>query len=107
MSNGTPGRIPPSAVRGCTNRDVAPPPPHVSSAQSAPSVPAAALLILDVVVQFLRGLNVPSEILADLQNAVPPPAPKKTVHQLTKEQKCSQLRNKVDITKQQLSKLSV
>ena len=69
-------------------------------------MPAAVGLNLDVVVQFLRGLNVPSEILADLQNAVPPPAPKKTVHQLTKEQKCSQLRNKLDITKQQLSKMS-
>ena len=57
-------------------------------------------------VQFLRGLNVPSELLADLQKAVPPPAPKKTVQQFTKEQRCSQLRNKVDITKQQLSKLS-
>ena len=59
-----------------------------------------------MVVQFLRGLNVPSELLADLQNAVPLPAPKKTVQQLTKEQRCSQLRNKVDITKQQLSTLS-
>ena len=48
----------------------------------------------------------PSELLADLQIAVPPPAPKKTAQQLTKEQRCSQLRNKVDITKQQLSKLS-
>ena len=71
-----------------------------------PSMPAAGGLSLDLVVQFLRGLNVPSELLADLQNAVPPPAPKKTVQQFTKEQGCSQLRNKVDITKQQLSKLS-
>ena len=100
-----PGRAPGVSPSGCpTERRT--PPPRVSSAPSAPSVPAAAGLNLDVVVQFLRGLNVPSEILADLQNAVPPPAPKKTVHQLTKEQKCSQLRNKVDITKQQLSKLA-
>ena len=100
-----PGRAPGVSPSGCpTERRT--PPPHVSSAPSAPSVPAAAGLNLDVVVQFLRGLNVPSEILADIQNAVPPPAPKKTVHQLTKEQKCSQLRNKVDITKQQLSKLA-
>ena len=99
-----PGRAPGVSPSGCpTERRT--PPPHVSSAPSAPSVPAAAGLNLDVVVQFLRGLNVPSEILADIQKAVPPPAPKKTVHQLTKEQKCSQLRNKVDITKQQLSKL--
>ena len=100
-----PGRAPGASSSGCpTERRT--PPPHVSSAPSAPSVPVAAGLNLDMVVQFLRGLNVPSEILADLQNAVPPPAPKKTVHQLTKEQRCSQLRNKVDITKQQLSKMS-
>ena len=100
-----PGRAPGISSSGCpTERRT--PPPHVSSAPSAPSVPAAAGLNLDVVVQFLCGLNVPSEILADLQNAVPPPALQKTVHQLTKEQKCSQLRNKVDITKQQLSKMS-
>ena len=69
-------------------------------------MPAAGGLSLDLVVQFLRGLNEPSELLADIQNAVPPPAPRKTAQQITKEQRCSQLRNKVDITKQQLAKLS-
>ena len=100
-----PGRVPGNSPSGCpTERRT--PPPHVSSAPSPPSVPATGGQNLDVVVQFLRGLNVPSELLADLQDAVPPPAPKKTVQQLTEEQRCPQLRNKVDITKQQLSKLS-
>ena len=61
---------------------------------------------LDLIFQFLRGLNVPPAVLAEIQNAVPPPAPKKTAQQITKEQRCSQLLNKVDITKQQLAKLS-
>ena len=69
-------------------------------------MPAAEGLNLDLVVQFLRGLNVPPAVLAEIQNAVPLPAPKKTAQQNTKEQRCSQLRSKVDITKQQLAKLS-
>ena len=69
-------------------------------------MPTADGLSLDLVFQFLRALNVPPAVLTEIQNAVPPPAPKKTAQQLTKEQKCSQLRSKVDITKQQLAKLS-
>ena len=100
-----PGRVPRNSASGCpTERRT--PPPQASSAPSPPSVPTAGGLSLDLVVQFLRGLNVPSELLADIQNAVPPPARKKTAQQITKEQRCSQLRNKVDITKQQLAKLS-
>ena len=100
-----PGRVPGNSASGCpTERRT--PPPQTSSAPSPLSVPTAGGLSLDLVVQFLRGLNVPSELLADLQNAVPPPAPQKTAQQITEEQRCSQLRNKVDITKQQLSKLS-
>ena len=88
-----PGRVPGNAAGGCpTERRTSP--PRVSSAPSPPSVPAEGLN-LDLVVQFLRGLNV-----------LPPPAPKKTAQQITKEQRCSQLRSKVDITKQQLAKLS-
>ena len=48
----------------------------------------------------------PPAALAELQKAVPPPVPKKTVQQQTEEQRCSQLRGKVDMTKQQLAKLS-
>ena len=48
----------------------------------------------------------PPAVLAEIPNAVPPPAPKKTAQQITKEQRCSQLRSKVDITKQQLAKLT-
>ena len=85
-----PGRVPGNSASGCpTERRT--PPPQASSAPSPPSVPAAGGLSLDLVVQFLRGLNVPSELLADIQNAVPPPAPKKTAQQITKEQRCSQL----------------
>ena len=51
-------------------------------------------------------LNVPSAVLAEIQNAVPPPAPTKTAQQITEEQRCSNLWSKVDITKQQLAKLS-
>ena len=81
-------------------------PPQASSAPSPPSVPTAEGLNLDLVFQFLRGLNVPPAVLAEIQNAVPPPAPRKTAQQITEEQRCSQLRSKVGITKQQLAKLS-
>ena len=81
-------------------------PPQASSAPSPPSVPVAEGLNLDLVVQFLRGLNVPPAVLAEIQNAVPPPAPKKTAQQIIKEQSCCQLRSKVGITKQQPAKLS-
>ena len=96
-----PGRAPGISPSGCpTERRTRP--PHVSSAPSPPSVPAAGGLSLDLVVQFLRGLNVSSALLAEIQNA----PPEKTAQQITEEQRCSQLRSKVDITKQQLAKLS-
>ena len=69
-------------------------------------MPTAEGLSLDLVFQLLRALNVPPAVLTEIQNAVPPPAPKKTAQQITIEQRCSQLRSKVDITKQQLAKLS-
>ena len=50
-------------------------------------------------------MNVRSAALTELQNAVPP-VQKKTAQQQTPEQRCSQLRGKVDMTKQQLAKLS-
>ena len=78
---------------------------QASSAASPSSVPTDDGLSLDLVFQFLRALNVPPAVLMEIQNAVPPPAPKKTAQQITKEQRCSQLRSKVDITKQQLAKL--
>ena len=89
-----PGRIPGNAAGGCPTE------------RRTSLVPTAEGLNLDLVFQFLRGLNVPPAVLAEIQNAVPPPAPKKTAQQITKEQRCSQLRSKVDITKQQLAKLS-
>ena len=71
-----------------------------------PSLTPAGGLNLDTVLQFLRTLNVPPAALVELEKAVPPPVPKKTAHQQTEEQRCSQLRGKVDMTKQQLAKLS-
>ena len=59
-----------------------------------------------MVLQFLSTLHVFLPALAELQKAVPPPVSKKTAQQQTKEQRCSQLRGKVDTTKQQLAKLS-
>ena len=56
--------------------------------------------------QFLRTKNVPRATFVELEKAVPPPVPKKMAQQQTKEQRCSQLRGKVDMTKQQLAKLS-
>ena len=52
------------------------------------------------------GWYVSPAALTELQNADPPPVPKKTAQQQTKEEKCSQLRGKVDLTKQQLAKMS-
>ena len=100
-----PGRVPGNSASGCpTERRT--PPPQASSAPPPPSVPAAEGLNLDLVFQFFRGLNVPPAVLAEIQNSVPPPAPKKTAQQITEEQRCSQLRSKVDMTKQQLAKLT-
>ena len=81
------------------------PPPQASPAPH-PSLTPAGGLNLDTVFQFLRTLNVPPAALVELEKAVPPPVPKKTAHQQTEEQRCSQLRGKVDMTKQQLAKLS-
>ena len=71
-----------------------------------PPLTPAGGLSLDTVLQFLRTLNVPPAALVEHEKAVPPSVPKKTSQQQTKEQRCSQLRDKVDMTEQQLAKLS-
>ena len=70
----------------------------------APASPSA--LNLDTVLQFLRTLKVPIEALSELERHVPLFASRQTVHQQTKEKKCAQLRGKVDMMKQQLTKLT-
>ena len=98
-----PGRVPGDVASGVPLKGA--PLPQASPAPP-PSLTLAGGLNLDTVLQFLRTLNVPPAALVELEKAVPPPVPKKTAHQQTEEQRCSQLRGKVDMTKQQLAKLS-
>ena len=82
-------------------RQVPSPLPHTSTAPPSSLVTSAGGLRLDMVLQFLRALNVPPAALTELHNAVPPPVPRKTAQRQTKERKYSQL-----LRKQQLAKLS-
>ena len=83
------------------------PPPSASSLLCSSSFFGANGCIAEPRLGFsVPALNVPPAVLTELQNAYPLTALKKTAQQLTKEEKCSQLRGKVDITKQQLAKLS-
>ena len=98
-----PGRAPGNAASGCRTERRPSPGVQCSLSSSGP----AGGLSLDTVLQFLRTLNVPPAALVELEKPVPPPAPKKTAQQQTKEQRSSQLRGKGDVTKQQLAKLSM
>ena len=88
-----PGRVPGSATGGCPTERRSP--PQASSAPPPFSVPTAEGLSLDLVFQFLRALNVPPTVLLSRRRLSRSP-----------KNMCSQLRSKVDITKQQLAKLS-